>query len=160
MISAAPGDLDTTFDGDGKVTTDFPGGLTTGYASARQADGKLVTVGESAADMFITRRNVDGSLDSTFGNGGLVIIDFAQSGFDPGQAVVTLPDGKILVGGSNGADFAVVRLNTDGSSDTSFDGDGRVTTDFGTTRRRSSTWLCRVMASSSRSARRRRAGRA
>ena len=100
MISAAPGDLDPTFDGDGKATTDFPGGLATGYASARQADGKLVTVGEAAADMFITRRNVDGSLDTTFGNEGLVIIDFAQSGFDSGQAVIILPDGKILVGGS------------------------------------------------------------
>ena len=66
--------------------------------------------------MFITRRNVDGSLDTTFGNGGLVMIDFAQSGFDSGQAVIILPDGKILVGGSSGADFALVRLNNDGTN--------------------------------------------
>jgi hypothetical protein len=34
--------------------------------------------------MFITRRNADGSLDTTFGDGGLVLINFAQSGFAVG----------------------------------------------------------------------------
>ena len=52
-----------------------------------------------------------------------------------GQSVTLQPDGKILVAGNayNGAnyDFALVRCNQDGSLDTSFSGDGKLTTDFG-----------------------------
>ena len=41
-------------------------------------------------------------------------------------------DGKIVVaGGSSAGGFALARYNTDGSLDTSFDGDGKLTTDFG-----------------------------
>jgi uncharacterized delta-60 repeat protein len=81
--------------------------------------------------MFITRRNADGSLDTTFGDGGLVLINFAQSGFAVGRSVLIAPDEKIVVGGSTGVDFAVVRFHKDGSFDNSFDGDGIATTDFG-----------------------------
>jgi hypothetical protein len=42
---AAPGDLDPTFDGDGKVTTDFAGSSDGARGVAFQGDGKIVTAG-------------------------------------------------------------------------------------------------------------------
>ncbi len=42
---AAPGDLDTTFDTDGKVTTNFGFYSSRGYGLAIQADGKLLVAG-------------------------------------------------------------------------------------------------------------------
>src|SRR5687767_14705361 len=76
----------------------------------------------------------DGSLDPTFGSGGIVTTDFG-SGADQGYAVALQPDGKIVVAGmSLGAintDFALARYNSDGSLDTTFDTDGMVMTDLG-----------------------------
>ncbi len=61
---------------------------------------------------------------------GKVTTDF-DSGDDQGQSVTLQPDGKILVAGFSKGDFALVRYNSDGSLDTSFDGDGKVSTDIG-----------------------------
>lgn len=68
-------------------------------------------------------QNEDGSLDLTFGNGG---ITSTTSVF--GQGIKIQSDGKILVGGGV---FAVARFNTDGSLDTSFGNDGIVSTQVG-----------------------------
>ena len=77
-----------------------------------------------------------GSLDAGFGTGGKVLTAVG-SGSDDANAVALQSDGKIVVAGYsfNGAnnDFALVRYNTDGSLDTSFDGDGKVITAIGTT---------------------------
>src|SRR5205823_1660150 len=79
--------------------------------------------------------NADGSLDSSFGNNGLVITDF---GFDSQAfALAVQTDGKIVVAGytfTGGSqyDFALARYNTDGSLDTTFGTNGEVVTDFGT----------------------------
>jgi uncharacterized delta-60 repeat protein len=85
---AAPGDLDPTFDGDGKVTTDF-GGDNLGYAVAVQPDGKIVVAGHSNSggtyDFAVARYNADGSPDTTFGASGVVTTDFG--GDDRGSAV-------------------------------------------------------------------------
>ncbi|MFD8147058.1 calcium-binding protein [Streptomyces sp. NPDC059708] len=144
----APGDLDPTFDGDGRVVTDFGGG---GFDESRgmviQADGKIVTVGSTVpaaggpSDMALARYNPDGSLDPTFnGDGdddGRIQTDL-RGGDDAAEAVAVQPDGKLVVAGyssepdSNGS-FTVARFNPDGSLDTSFDGDGFTFTDFGTT---------------------------
>lgn len=77
-----------------------------------------------------------GGLDPTFGIGGRVTTDFNLS-TDIANAVAVQPDGKIVVGGFtytnndfSGEDFALARYNTDGSLDTSFGTNGRVTTDF------------------------------
>src|SRR6478735_6469687 len=71
-----------------------------------------------------------GDLDPTFGTGGKVTTDI-QGDFDKARAVAIQADGKIVVAGSalNGAniDFAVLRYNTDGSLDTTFDRDGKAT---------------------------------
>jgi uncharacterized delta-60 repeat protein len=133
----ADGSLDTSFDGDGKVTT----GILSddlGQSVVPQPDGKILVSGYSFNggnfDFALTRYNADGSLDASFGSGGKVTTDIA--GHNASYSVTLQPDGKILAAGhtqSGGNDFALVRYNADGSLDTSFDGDGRVTTDFGST---------------------------
>ena len=76
-----------------------------------------------------------GDLDTTFGNGGLVLTDFA-GGLDQAHAMVTV-GGQTLVAGrattNFNSDFAVARYNADGSLDTSFGVNGLVTTDLGST---------------------------
>lgn len=149
------GGLDTSFDGDGKVTTDFAGGGIAGdeaFGLALQGDGKIVVVGsadntQTFKDFAVARYNSDGSLDTSFGTSGKVITDFGidtdgdgvkESGDDVATAVAIQPDGKIVVaghvslpkGGGIGFnnDFAVARYNPDGSLDTTFGNDGIVTT--------------------------------
>ncbi|MER6352930.1 delta-60 repeat domain-containing protein, partial [Streptomyces sp. NPDC001634] len=132
---AAPGDLDPTFGTGGKVLTDFGG---TDFATAVQADGKIIAVGQSDGasagdfDFALARYNTDGSLDPTFGTGGKVTTNFG--GGDGARAVAVQTDGKIVVAGFSNtgiSNFAVARYNTDGSLDPTFNGTGAVTTDFG-----------------------------
>jgi uncharacterized delta-60 repeat protein len=138
--AAPPGDLDPTFDGDGKVTTDFAGIFEIAGAVAIQGDGKIVAAGTAAdvsgiSDFALARYNTDGSLDPTFDGDGKVTTDFAGAS-DEANAISIQGDGKIVAAGVariglNGPqDFALARYNTDGSLDTAFDGDGKVTTDF------------------------------
>ena len=140
--TAAPGDLDPTFDGDGKVTTHF---IYTEEARgvAIQSDGNVVAAGVAICepclgpvkphDFALARYNRDGSLDTTFDGDGKVTTDFSARE-DEAFAVAIQGDGKIVAAGSSigpGAlDFALARYNADGSLDTTFDGDGKVTTDF------------------------------
>lgn len=139
-VGAAPGDLDPTFDADGKVTRDFGGNFDGATGVVVQDDGKVVVVGSSlswerpeSADFALARYNSDGSLDSTFDGDGTVLTDFAGLG-DEAQAVAIQSDGKIVVAGVSGipgnTDFALARYNSDGSLDATFDGLGMVTTDF------------------------------
>src|SRR5215203_5544213 len=77
-ISATPGDLDSTFDKDGIVTTDFNAGQPDFCNSvAIQPDGKIICGGQTlnsgtSYDFALIRYNPDGSLDATFGNVGKV----------------------------------------------------------------------------------------
>ncbi|MDD2780799.1 cadherin-like domain-containing protein [Sulfuricurvum sp.] len=133
------GSLDTTFSGDGKVTTDFTANYDAGRSVTVQSDGKILVAGYnkngSNDDFALVRYNSDGSLDTTFNGDGKVTTAIGV-GADGGYSVTVQPDGKILVAGvsKNGSndDFAMVRYNSDGSLDTTFSGDGKVTTAIGT----------------------------
>ena len=127
------GSLDTSFDVDGKVTTNFSSGSTDiGRDIAIQPDGKIVIAGGSLGDFALARYNPDGSLDTSFGGGdGKITTDFGGTG--DAHAVAIQSDGRIVAAGGGPGDFAVARYNADGSLDTSFDADGKVTTDFGGT---------------------------
>src|SRR5437870_6410986 len=133
---AAPGDLDPTFGNGGKVTTQFSFAHATGVAV--QADGKIVVAGtdeSNSAQFVLARYHTDGSLDTSFGNGGKVSTSVGQP-FNYAYGIAIQADGKIVVAGYAGGygptrDFAVVRYETDGSLDTSFDGDGKVIIDMG-----------------------------
>ena len=133
--SHTDGSLDVSFAGDGKTTTDWPGGPDSCNALVIQPDGKIIVAGGNAGDFALARYNPDGSLDTSFGNLGRVITDFS-AGFDLAQAVALQADGKIIAAGVAGTtnrsntDFGLARYNPDGSLDTTFDGDGKVMTDF------------------------------
>jgi uncharacterized delta-60 repeat protein len=90
---------------------------------AVQSDGRIVAVGEvsvtqnTTLDFGISRFNAEGSPDQSFATGGKLTIDFFGS-FDTAFGVVIQTDGKIVVSGhanvgSNGNDFALVRLKGD-----------------------------------------------
>jgi uncharacterized delta-60 repeat protein len=130
---AADGDLDTSFDTDGKRTASFGASDDVGRAVAIQSDGKIVMAGYSGSDFAVARFNTDGSLDTTFSGDGLQTTDF-NARTDIAFGVAIQNDGKIVVVGfsnsvSTGNDFAVARYNTDGTLDTTFDSDGKLTTE-------------------------------
>src|SRR6478752_6282614 len=146
---AAPGNLDPTFSGDGKQTTDFlPGGDSDATATVRQPDGKIVAVGSvfrrssgdsSFFDFALARYNPNGTLDTSFSGDGRKTTDFAGIDDDRATGVALQSDGKIVVVGGTGVgspfgdifDFAVARYNPNGTLDTSFSGDGKQTADLG-----------------------------
>lgn len=128
---------DLSFDLDGVVQTSIAPTHDQAEGIALQADGKIVAVGSAMngqRQVFaLARYNTDGSLDSSFDGDGLATTDFG--GGAAAMAVAIQPDGKIVVAGyayqSGAYQFALARYNTNGSLDTSFDGDGRVTTALG-----------------------------
>ena len=122
------GTLDTTFNSTGFVTRNI-NGESYDYAGdmAVLPDGKIVVVGSSnpgyaVGDILIMRFNADGTLDTTFDGDGILVMTTTAGGA-AGQ-IILLPDGKYLVTGyrNDGAkpDFLLMRLNPDGSFDTSF----------------------------------------
>ena len=130
----ANGSLDTSFGTVGRVTTLIGGG---GRASALalQATGKIVAAGSYSGGFALTRYDADGSLDASFGSGGVVTTPVA--GPDAGAAAVALqPDGKLVAVGSGhtisyyNSSFVLVRYEQDGSLDPSFGMGGIVSTAF------------------------------
>lgn len=137
------GCLDTTFGNSGKVTTWLNSGDGTGWAQAvaiQPADGKIVVAAEKASsqgtgtDFYVLRYNTDGSIDPTFGIGGIVSFNFSSDTTDHEYpwAVAIQNDGKILVGGYVPAtkSSGIARLNTDGSLDSSFGTNGKITLSY------------------------------
>ena len=133
------GSLDTSFSGDGKLTTATGTGEDNGNSVTVQADGKILVAGDSyngsTLDFALVRYNTDGSLDTSFSGDGILTTAIG-TGHDNGNSVTVQADGKILVAGDSdtgtNSDFALVRYNTDGSLDNSFSGDGKLTTAIGT----------------------------
>lgn len=122
------GSLDTSFGGDGRVTTPLNGD-DSARAVVVQPDGRIVAAGFSNYDSALTRYNTDGSLDPGFGTGGRVTTDFNGT-VDRAFDLALQPDGRIVTGGLSNADFAVVRYQANGALDTGFGGGGRASTDF------------------------------
>jgi uncharacterized delta-60 repeat protein len=98
-------------------------------AMAVQPDGKILVAGPAGGDFGVARVKTDGLYDPGFGADGQVSVDLG--GKDIPYAIALQPDGKILVAGTDGDGFAVTRLMTDGSVDSSFGVDGRATVNFG-----------------------------
>jgi uncharacterized delta-60 repeat protein len=117
----------------GLVLSGYEGGSPTVNAIAVQADGQIIVAGSfnvigQTAGVGIARLNAaDGSLDSTF-NAGSGVFDNGGS-VGAAYALAVLPNGQILVGGDfitfNGVPYTgLVRLNADGSLDTTFNTNG------------------------------------
>jgi uncharacterized delta-60 repeat protein len=139
----ADGSLDTTFDGDGKVSTNL-GGFDSILALALQPDGKLVAAGLRGSITggltrlaAVARFNSDGTLDASFGAGGTLTTDFGGAPEALADALSIDPEGRILVAGTRGSgaatDFVVARYDAFGAPDASFGSNGLVTTDLGGT---------------------------
>ena len=144
-ITAAPGDLDTTF-GNGGIVIGAGGPMNTlefATATALQADGKIVVVGygdggTGSWDFAVARYNTNGLPDTSFGSSGVVVTPLSNCS-DFALSVAVQADGKIVVAGffvgsvqncssGPGHSFAVVRYNPNGSLDTTFGGTGKVIT--------------------------------
>src|SRR6478609_528129 len=65
-----------------------------------------------------------GDLDLSFGSEGILLNSFGGA-WPPSGDVAVQADGKIVVVGDEGGDWAISRFNADGSPDTTFSGDGR-----------------------------------
>ena len=105
------------------------------------ANGKIVTVNNTSQVNTVVRRyNADGSTDATFGVNGAATITFTNANgsgnFNNPYDLAIQPDGKIVVGGTirletaASRDFALARLNANGSIDSLFAFNGRLTTDI------------------------------
>ena len=140
VTPAAEGDLDPTFGGAGKVTTDFAGFEDDLHAVLIQPDGKIVAGGfgwgQSVSGFGLVRYNADGSLDTSFGNAGKVVMSMSPGLASDVSAMALQPDGKIIAVGVGwpvvftSFDFLVARYNADGTLDTGFGDGGKLFTDF------------------------------
>lgn len=138
------GSLDSTFDGDGKVITSVIDSLEIkdkAISGVLQVDGKIIVAGSftDAINMIdawlIIRYKSDGSLDSTFDGDGKKLI-FSDQFMGIAEKVLVQDDGKILVMGnesesSGNLNAVILRLNNDGSPDSTFSGDGIEVIHFG-----------------------------
>ncbi len=130
----ADGSVDSSYGADGHV--DFDNLMGVGFLAVDSSDRALVVgsvqggygPGETMVDMAVTRFNSDGTLDTAFGVGGLVKVDI-EGGYDHGEAVLVDSAGRLLlIGGgmtTQGHGLAVVRLNADGTLDSTFGSGGK-----------------------------------
>lgn len=128
----ADGTLDTSFAGTGIVDTDFNSSSLDRASAVYTYGDKIIVAGSSNDHFALARYNADGTLDTAFGSGGKVTTT-VSSDEEYVSGVVVDSQGRILVAGSanEGKAFAIVRYNSDGSPDTTFDDDGILTFDFG-----------------------------
>lgn len=131
--TAAPGDLDLTFGTGGSVTTPVAAGLF-GFAvvAAIQPDGKIVVAIDSEttnADLAVLRYDSSGTLDPTWGTGGIATL--ATSPFDEAAVGIAVqPDGKVLVAGASSVDIKIARLDTSGALDVTWGSGGIASTNL------------------------------
>ena len=122
---AGPGDLDTTFSGDGKRTIDF-GGTDAANAVLVQPNGRILLVGSGgpSVSFCVACLRGTGALDTAFSSDGKRVVDFGGRD-ESGKGAALQSDGKIVLAGQSDLRVAVARLNPDGALDTAFSGDGK-----------------------------------
>lgn len=117
------GGLDGSFGSNGFETTPF-GFTDPAAATAVGADGSILVVGQKDNEFAVGRLNPNGTVDTTFGNNGLVLTNFGGKLGSEAEAVAVQPDGRIVVAGEQvnqisfgvheNARWCVARYNTDG----------------------------------------------
>jgi uncharacterized delta-60 repeat protein len=131
------GTRDATFGAAGKNIFDFGSGNDFASAIAVQPDGKILVAGQvfnGARTVFgVCRLSSTGFLDKTFDVDGRQFYEFSVGPTHTLNAMVLQPDGKIVLGGTVGGNFGLVRLNSNGSVDATFGAGGRTLTDLGGT---------------------------
>jgi uncharacterized delta-60 repeat protein len=136
------GTLDASFGTGGKVITDFGGRNDLATSVAVLPDGNIVVAGQASVvrglGFALARYNSNGTLDASFGAGGVVTTDFGllDQGFSVAYAasLAIQPDGGIVAAGrayiNGGFHSGLARYNSDGTLDASFGTGGKVTVDF------------------------------
>jgi len=128
----ANGTLDTTFGPAGKRRIAFGGDQEAAFGAALQPDGKIVLAGDSDFRVAVARLNPNGTLDGTFSGDGKRL--FSWGAISRAQAVVVMPNGKLLLAGFSGPETGNVqlaRLKPDGALDATFGVKGIAKVDFG-----------------------------
>jgi uncharacterized delta-60 repeat protein len=129
------GAVDNTYGTNGIVTTNFGKPDEWANASIIQPDGKYIIAGVSGSPYktAIARYDVNGVLDPTFNNTGMLTIGFTSH--DEANDITLDTAGNIVAVGVGYAgtnqNFLVSRFLTNGSVDSAFGNNGFVTTDFG-----------------------------
>jgi uncharacterized delta-60 repeat protein len=128
MAVAQAGRLDKTF-GKGGIFV-LPGANSFATALAIQSDGKILVAGQTSTQTGVPGAGVlrltpNGTLDASFGQGGVATVFFSHGGGEFATGVVIQADGKVVISIATGnADDApsltLARLNGDGSLDSSF----------------------------------------
>ena len=136
---AENGTPDSSFGTDGIASTDFSALDDFVSDVVQQTDGKLVLAGTATTangsqDIALARFNADGTLDSTFGNGGKATLDIGGS-HDFASGLIQQPGGKLVIAGGtvSGNQYRLVfaRFDTNGTLDTTFGNGGTTLVDFG-----------------------------
>ncbi len=130
------GTSDLNFGEDGSVTTSFEEDNTCELlAMGVQSNGKIILAGKANDRFTLIRYLSNGDLDLDFGSEGIVQTEL--QGKSEISDIIIQPDGKILVGGhmrvsspSTQSVFALARYNSNGTLDTSFGLNGKVTTEL------------------------------
>ena len=145
-----PGDPDPTFAFQGRTLFNdpspvaIPNALTTRVkATSVLPNGQILLAGSMGTvanngegQFYLERLNSNGTLDSTFGTAGFVTTSIGPNAF--ATSMLVLSNGQIILGGATddsataptNANFALVRYNANGASDTTFGNNGTVITDF------------------------------
>lgn len=139
----ADGTLDASFGNGGTLLVDFGAGAQSqSNWLLQQPDGKLVAAGlymdlsTFALDFGAARVTANGQLDTSFDGDGMLSVDVAGSD-DVAGSIALQPDGKLVLAGvalstvDGLPDAALVRVNADGSLDSSFGTDGKAVVDLG-----------------------------
>ena len=127
MVLAQAGHLDRTFGANGIFTLSLANSQAN--VVALQSDGKIVVAGQLGNKSGLIRLGTNGSLDNTFGSGGVVVVN--HFGGDINQVIVGLAiqsDGKIVAAATGVPQGGqVARFNTNGTLDTTFGSNGIAT---------------------------------
>ena len=134
----AAGAPDTTFSGDGFAVNNF-GGIDVFRDVVVQTDGKIVAAGNSdvsgSQDLALARYDQSGTLDNSFDSDGIVFTDF-NSTLEAANSIALDQNGRIVAAGftynfaTQSFNSTAARYNPNGSLDTTFDADGKLTLDI------------------------------
>ncbi len=128
------GSLDANYGTNGSVSLNIPFlQPTSGYISwvARQPDGKIILVGNDNNDGLVARFNDNGTLDTSFGNGGVSRPNINPAANDIVTSVAVQTDGRILIAGSTaGSKLFLLRYQFDGVPDLTFGVNGSIVHDL------------------------------
>lgn len=129
-------ELDTSFGANGKVYTSFGAFSNFFYDLAVLPNGTIYAASAKEGaffetnGIFISRYLPNGTLDTSFDNDGKIEVGYG-SNYEFCHSIAIQPDEKLIVAGSSNGSFSIARLNTNGTYDTTFSGDGKMIFVFG-----------------------------